>query len=72
MNTFDINKCFKFRDKQEKINGYSVIYKIKCNCGKNYIKQTKRNLSTRLKDHNPNSNNQETDVTKHVWDNLGH
>ena len=37
-----------------------------------YTAQIKRNLATRLKDHNPTSNNQKTDVTKHILDNPDH
>ena len=47
--TFDIGEYFKYKDKQETINRYNdVIYKIKCNCGKSYVGQTKRNMATRL------------------------
>ena len=35
----------------------------------NYIGQTERESGYKLKDHNPNSNNQKTDVTKHILDN---
>ena len=39
---------------------------------KTYIGHTKRNLVTRLKNHNPSSSNQEIDVTKHMLDNPNH
>ena len=39
---------------------------------KSLIGQTKMNLDTRLKDHNLNSKNQETDVTEHILDNPNH
>ena len=39
---------------------------------KSYNEQTKRNPATRLKDRNPSLINQETDVTKHILDNLHH
>ena len=32
--TFDVTKYFNYKDKQETINCYNVIYKIKCNFGK--------------------------------------
>ena len=57
----DISKYFKYKYKQETINRYNVIYKIKCICRKSFIGQTKRNLATRLKNDNLNSNNRETE-----------
>ena len=67
--TFDIGKYFKYKDKQKTINYYNVIDEIKCNCGKSYIGQTERESGYKLKDYDPNSNNQKTDVTKHILDN---
>ena len=70
--TFDISNYFNYKNRQKTINRYNVVYKIKYNSGKNNTGQTKRNLATRFKDHNPNSTNQETHVTKHISDNFKH
>ena len=70
--TFNIGRFFTYKDKQETLNRFNVIYEINCNCGKSYIGQTRRNLATRLKDHNPVTSNQHTDVTTHLLENPEH
>ena len=71
--TFNIGKLFQYKDRQEKLQKYGVVYKLKCTCGSTYIGQTKKKLLTRLKDHNPSCLlNQETDVTKHLTENENH
>ena len=50
-----------------------MVYQINCSCGEFYIGQTQRNLITRLNDHNPAiSTSNDTDVTKHLWQNPDH
>ena len=50
-----------------------MVYQINCSCGEFYIGQTQRKLITRLNDHNPAiSTSNDTDVTKHLWQNPDH
>ena len=50
-----------------------MVYQIDCSCGEFYIGQTLRNLITLLNDHNPAiSTSIDTNVTKHLWQNLDH
>ena len=71
--TFNIRKLFQYKDRQKNLQKYGVVYKLTRSCGSTYIGQTKRNLLTRLKDHNPSClPNQETDVTKYLTENENH
>ena len=71
--TFNFEKLFQYKEQQEKLQKFGVVYEIQCSCGSKYIGQTRRNLITRLKEHNSNcSPNQETDVTKHLIENSNH
>ena len=45
---------------------------IKYNCRKNYIRQTKVNLATRITCHHLSSSNQEINVINHILDNLNY
>ena len=49
------------------------MYKLTFSCDSANIKQTCRNLSARLDDHNPAANsNQQSDMAKHLLKNLTH
>jgi len=44
----------------------NVVYQLKCSCGSVYIGQTRRNLKSRMEEHNPNAKfSYKTDVTKY-------
>ena len=68
--TFNLKRLFTFKERQNKLHRFSVVYRITCSCKSTYIGQTSRNLITRLKNHDPNSpNRQDTEVSKHSTDN---
>ena len=46
-----------------------VVYKISCSCGCTYIGQTRRNLTTRLKEH---ATSEQSEVCKHLVENPNH
>jgi len=51
----------------------NVVYQLKCSCGSVYIGQTRRNLKSRMEEHNLNTKfSYKTDVTKHLIENPGH
>ena len=71
--TFNIGRFFTHKDKQHTLCRSNVVHQINCSCGEFYIGQTQRNLITRLNDHNPAiSTSNDTDVTKHLWQNPDH
>jgi len=41
--TNKLNKPFTYKDKQNHLRRSSVVYKLTCTCGSNYIGQTRRN-----------------------------
>ena len=72
-NTFKLGNLFSHKDKQATIRRSNVVYKLNCSCGGSYIGQTKRNLTSRLKEHHlGNKTGTQTDVTKHLLENLSH
>ena len=50
---------------------HNVVYKIKCSCGKCYIGETERNLTTRLQEHSKTTGKLTT-VGEHLRDNCTH
>ena len=50
---------------------HSVVYKIKCSCGKCYIGETERNLTTRLHEHSKTTGKLTT-VGEHLVENNTH
>ena len=71
--TFNLKRLFTFKERQNKLQFSSMVYRITCSCKSTYIGQTSRNLITRLKNHDPNSpNRQDTDVSKHLTDKPDH
>ena len=64
---------FKDEECQPKMYRHNVVYKLNCSCGSVYIGQTRRNLQSRLDEHNPKIKlNQESDVTNHLLENPSH
>jgi len=45
-----LKKSFTNKDKQYHLLRSSIVYKLTCTCGSNYIGQTRRNLMTRMKE----------------------
>ena len=72
-NTFKLGNLFSHKDKQATLRRSNVVYKLNCSCGGGYIGQTKRNLTSRLKERHPGSKTgTQTDVTKHLLENPSH
>ena len=70
---YKIGDMFKHKELQPKLYRHNVVYKLTCSCGSVYIGQTRRNLQSRLHEHNPaTSLNQHSDVTKHLLENPNH
>jgi len=44
--TRKLKKSFTYKDKQNHLRCSSIVYKLTCTCGSNYIGQTRRNLIT--------------------------
>ena len=71
--TFNVGRFFTHKNEQYTLCRSNAVYQINCSCGEFYIGHTQRNLITRLNDHNPAiSTSSDTDVTKHLWQNLDH
>ena len=80
--TFKLGSPFSRKGKQATLRRSNVVYKLNCSCGGtwtsksmggSYIGQTKRNLTSRLKEHHPgNKTGTQTDVTKHLLENPSH
>ena len=66
----DIGKQFPFKDKTDQKTG--VVYHFKCkNCTANYVGKTKRNLNTRIREHQTTKNSsifKHTTLEKHEFD----
>ena len=67
--TICIDHMFRFKDKQRTLRDSNAVYKLSRSCGGNYEDKIRRNLISRLQEHNPQS---KKDVTKHLVDNPGH
>ena len=61
--TNKLKKSFTYKDKQNHLRRSSVVYKLICTCGSNYIGQTRRNFITRFNEH---KFDQRSDVCKHL------
>jgi len=61
--TNKLKKYFKYKDKQNHLRCSSLVYKVTCTCGSNYIGQTCRNLITRINEH---KFDQRSEVCKHL------
>lgn len=71
--SFKIGDMFKHKERQPKMYRSNIVYKLNCSCGSIYIGQTRRNLHTRLNEHNTGTKlNQQSDVTKHLLENSSH
>jgi len=64
-----LKKSFTCKDKQNHLRRSSVVYKLTCTCGSNYIGQTRRNLITRINEH---KFDQRSEVCKHLLTNPTH
>ena len=69
--TSPIKNFFRYKDRQQLLHSAGVVYELKCSCGQKYIGQTRRNLITRLKEHNP-AKNGSSDVADHLYSNPNH
>jgi len=67
--TNKLKKSFTYKDKQNHLRRSSVVYKLTCTCGSNYIGQTRRNLITRINEH---KFDQRSEVCKHLLANPTH
>ena len=63
--TKKLKKSFTYKDKQNHLRCSSVVYKLTCTCGSNYIGQTRRNFIKHKSD-------QRSEVCKHLLANLTH
>ena len=62
-------KYFTYKDKQNHLRRSSVVYKLTCTFGSNYIGQTRRNLITRVNEH---KFDKRSEVCKHLFANTTH
>jgi len=70
---FKVSNKFKHKEPQPKLLRSNVVYKLTCSCNSVYVNQIRRNLQSRLDEHNPATNsNQQSDVTKHLLENPTH
>ena len=67
--TNKLKKYFTYKDKQNNLRRSSVVCKLTCTCGSNYIGQTRRNLITRINEH---KFDQRSEVCKHLLANPTH
>ena len=71
--TFKLGNLFSYKNKQTTLSRSNVAYKLNCLCGRSYIGQIKRNLTSRLKEHHPGYKSKtQRDVTKHLLENPSH
>ena len=66
-----IGNLFRYKDKQALLHLTGKVYKLQCSCKKTYIGQSKRNLKTRLEEHDPITFGK-SDVTDHLQENSDH
>jgi len=64
-----LKNSYTYKDKQNHLRRSSVVYKLTCTCGSNYIGQTRRNLITRINEH---KFDQGSEVCKHLLANPKH
>ena len=67
--TFNIGKLFIYIDCQSVLHTVVVVYQLTCGYGQKYIGQTKRNLITRLNEH---QTRQSSEVCGHLIENPIH
>ena len=71
--TNKLGQFFNHKQKQSLLLRSNVVYRLKCSCGSCYIGQTRRNIKSRMEEHNPEAKfSYKTDVTKHLLDNPEH
>ena len=66
-----IGNLFRNKDKQALLHLTGTVYKLQCLCKKTYIGQSKRNLKTRLEEHDPITFGKSV-VTNHLQENPDH
>ena len=66
-----IGNIFRNKNKQALRHLTRTVYKLQCSCGKTYIGQSKRNLKTRLEEHDPTTFGK-SDVADHLRKNPDH
>ena len=66
-----IGNLLRNKDKQALLHLTGTVYKLQCSCKKTYIGQSKRNLKTRLEEHDPITFGK-SDVTDHLRENPDH
>lgn len=64
----------KVKDKTDNMKKTEVIYQLECNCGKNYIGQTKQYVKTRLEQHKKDIDKglSRTGLSAHICNNKDH
>ena len=67
--TNKLKKSFTYKDKQNDLRRSSVVYKLTCTYGPNFIGQTRRILITRINEH---KFDQRSEVCKHLLANPTH
>ena len=66
-----IGNLFRNKDKQALLHLTGTVYKLQCSCKKTYIGRSKRNLKTRLEEHDPITFGK-SDVTDYLQENPDH
>ena len=64
-----LKKSFSYKDKQNHLRRSSIVYKLTCTCGSNYIGRFRRNLITRINEH---KFDQRSEVCQHLLPNPKH
>ena len=68
-----MDNFFYHEEKQPLLLRGNVVYRLKCSCGSCYICQTRRNIKSRMEEHNLKAKiSYKTDVTKHLLGNPEH
>ena len=60
----------RVKDVDPPLSRTSVVYRVPCSCGKQYIGETKRTLGTRIKEHQTatkRGENEKSAIAEHAW-----
>ena len=66
---FTIGKLFSYKHYQSLLHSSGVVYQLTRSCGLNYIGQAKRNLITRLNEH---QTCEDSEICQHLLNNPNH
>jgi len=64
--TNKLKKSFTYKDKQILLRRSSIVYKLTCMCGSNYIAQIRRNLIIRLNEHKFNQPSEVANICQSI------